>query len=224
MANIVNSESQHLLASLAMPLIGPELLSEIVATASDLCVVVSSEGRVIGLTLNPFFRSFGHLGHWVGKQISDIITKELFEKFNRRLIELRRPGATALPLEINHVDDQVWEFSIRYAMHSVGVDDAVLMLGRDLRPIAEMQQQLVQAQIALKRDCESQREMDTRYRVLMAATRDAVVLVAMSNGRISDLNAAAAVMRGGSRQDLIGAAIAQEFEGRRRGGHKSGCG
>lgn len=200
-----------------MPLIDPELLSEIVATASDLSVVVSSEGRVTGLTVNPHYRSFGHLGHWVGKHISEIITKDSLEKFHRRLIELRKPGVTSLPLEINHVDDQVWEFPIRYAMHSVGVDDTVLMLGRDLRPIAEMQQQLVQAQIALERDYESQREMDTRYRVLMEATRDAVVLVAMSNGRISDLNAAAALMLGGTRQDLIGAAIAQEFEGRRRG-------
>ncbi|MFZ1660623.1 MAG: transcriptional regulator PpsR, partial [Paracoccaceae bacterium] len=71
--------------------------------------------------------------------------------------------------------------------------------------------------IALERDYEAQREMDTRYRVLMEATQDAIVLLAMNNGRIADLNAAAAAMLGGSRQDLIGAAIAQEFEGRRRG-------
>jgi len=75
----------------------------------------------------------------------------------------------------------------------------------------------VMAQIALERDYETQREMDTRYRVLMEATRDAIVLVAMTNGRISDLNAAAALLLGGTRQDLVGAAIAQEFEGRRRG-------
>jgi PAS domain-containing protein len=101
-------------------------------------------------------------------------------------------------------------------MHCIGADKAILMLGRDLRPIAEMQQQLVMAQIVLERDYETQREMDTRYRVLMDATRDAVVLVAMNNGRIADLNASAAVMLGGSRQELVGAAIAQEFEGRRR--------
>jgi transcriptional regulator PpsR len=127
------------------------------------------------------------------------------------------PRHTAVILEINHSDGKSWEFPIRYTMHAFGSDGDILLLGRDLRPIAEMQQQLVMAQVALERDYETQREMDTRYRVLMEATRDAVVLVAMSNGRISDLNASAAVMLGGSRQDLIGAAIAQEFEGRRRG-------
>jgi len=39
----------------------------------------------------------------------------------------------------------------------------------------------------------------------------------MSSGRIADLNPAAATLLGGVRADLVGAAIAQEFEGRRRG-------
>ena len=51
------------------------------------------------------------------------------------------------------------------------------MLGRDLRPIAETQQQLVQAQIALEKDYEARREFDSRYRVMLEATRDAVLFV-----------------------------------------------
>ena len=109
------------------------------------------------------------------------------------------------------------EFPVRYALHRVAADGSILMLGRDLRPIAEMQQQLVKAQLALERDYESQREIDTRYRVLMETTRDAILVTSMTTGRIVDLNIAAAVLLGGSRQELIGAAVAQEFEGRRRG-------
>jgi transcriptional regulator PpsR len=102
-------------------------------------------------------------------------------------------------------------------MHRIGADDSILMLGRDLRPIAEVQQQLVQAQLALERDYETQRELDTRYRVLMEVARDPVIMVSMSTGRISDINPAAAQLLGGQRSELVGAAIAQEFEGRRRG-------
>ena len=40
-----------------------------------------------------------------------------------------------------------------------GRTTSILMLGRDLRPIAEMQQQLVKAQLALERDYEAQREI-----------------------------------------------------------------
>jgi transcriptional regulator PpsR len=212
----VNTDSNQLLAGMSMPLIDPELLSDIVATAGDISLVVSADGHVMSVLANPHHASFGRLSHWVGRRAADIMTSESLVKFQRRLEELQAPGTRTVAVELNHVDEVISEFPIRYTMHCIGADKAILMLGRDLRPIAEMQQQLVMAQIVLERDYETQREMDTRYRVLMDATRDAVVLVAMNNGRIADLNAAAAVMLGGSRQELVGAAIAQEFEGRRR--------
>ena len=51
----------------------------------------------------------------------------------------------------------------------------------------------------------------------MDTTRDAVLMVAMASGKITDLNPVAAALLGGARQELLGAAVAQEFEGRRRG-------
>lgn len=200
-----------------MPLIEPELMSEIVSTAADISLLVTFDGQVSAVMANPHHPSFGKLDDWLGRHISEIITDESFEKFAKRMDAIKKPGAGSLVVELNHAGNDIWEFPVRYSMHVVSQDKTILMLGRDMRPIAEMQQQLVSAQIALERDYENQREMDTRYRVLMEATRDAVVLVAMNNGRISDLNTAAAVLLGGSRQDLVGAAIAQEFEGRRRG-------
>lgn len=213
----VNTDTKHFLDGLSMPLIDPGLLSEIVSTASDLSLMLHADGRVASVMINPHHPAFGQLDDWVGKHVHDITTEESHEKLNRRMEQIRKPGVKSLAIEVNHTGLSIWEFPVRYIMHSIGPDKALLLLGRDMRPIAEMQQQLVQAQIALERDYETQREMDTRYRVLMEATRDAVVLLSMNNGRIADLNAAAAAMLGGSRQELVGAAIAQEFEGRRRG-------
>ncbi len=200
-----------------MPLIDPELLSEILSTASDLSIMVSGDWRVSGVLVNANHPAFGKLEEWVGKPVSSILTDESYEKLSKRLETISKPNAGTLVVEVNHLDQSLWEFPIRYTMHLIGKDKTVLMMGRDMRPIAEMQQQLVLAQFALERDYETQREMDTRYRVLMESTRDAMILVAMNSGRITDLNAAAAAMLGGSRQDLVGSAIAQEFEGRRRG-------
>jgi transcriptional regulator PpsR len=213
----VNTDTKHFMSGMTMPLIDPELLSEIVSTAADISLLIAGDGRVVAVMVNPAHLAFGRLEAWVGRQISEIVTEESNDKLIRRFEQVSRPGARAVVVEVNHVDQALWEFPVRYSMHNIGKDRSVLMMGRDMRPVAEMQQQLVMAQFALERDYETQREMDTRYRVLMEATRDAVVLVAMNSGRISDLNAAAAVMLGGSRQDLVGAAIAQEFEGRRRG-------
>ena len=85
------------------------------------------------------------------------------------------------------------------------------MLGRDLRPIAETQQQLVQAQIALEKGYEARREFDARYRVLLNNTRDAVVFVAVRDGRVKDMNEPAAALLGSGREALAGSHFAQAF-------------
>ena len=191
-------------------------MGQIIATASDIALILSADEVIRSVLVNPHHRSFGSLNQWEGRALRQVLTVESIAKFGARLLELTAQGGTRA-VELNHIDDQSLEFPVRYALHRFAGDGTILMLGRDLRPIAEMQQQLVKAQLALERDYEAQREIDTRYRVLMETTRDAIIVVSMTTGRIVDLNLAAAVLLGGSRQDMVGAAIAQEFEGRRRG-------
>lgn len=199
-----------------MPLIAPEVLGEVLCSAADIALHVSADGRILSVVTNPDHRSFGDLSGWVGKSLQDVLTIESNRKLGQRLAQIGT-AATPVVAELNHREDETWEFPVRYTLHRVDADGTILMLGRDLRPLAEMQQQLVKAQLALEQDYEAQREMDTRYRVLMDVVRDAVLLVAVGTGRILDLNAAAAMMLGGTRPELIGGAVAQEFEGRRRG-------
>ena len=191
-------------------------MGQIIATASDIALILSADEVIRSVLVNPHHRSFGSLNQWEGRALRQVLTVESIAKFGARLLELTAQGGTRA-VELNHIDDQSLEFPVRYALHRFAGDGTILMLGRDLRPIAEMQQQLVKAQLALERDYEAQREIDTRYRVLMETTRDAIIVVSMTTGRIVDLNLAAAVLLGGSRQDMVGAAIAQEFAGRRRG-------
>lgn len=207
----------------SVPLIAPDLLTEILSTASDIALLASAEGRILSVLINPNHRTFGQLGHWVGKPLSEVLTVESVAKLDARLVQLAEAGGGGkggrrpVAAELNHRDDGEWEFPVRYSLHRIEPDGSLLMLGRDLRPMAEVQQQLVQAQLALEQDYEAQREMDTRYRVLMEVVDDAVMLVSVGNGRIVDINAAAARMLGGTRAEMIGGAVAQEFEGRRRG-------
>lgn len=167
--------------------------------------------------VNPHHRYFGQLTDWEGEPLAKILADESLRKVEARVATLKEGRSASLSVEVNHADRAHWEFPVRYSLHLIDAEGTLLMLGRDLRPVAEVQQQLVSAQLALERDYEAQREMDTRYRVLMEVSRDPIVMVSMGSGRITDLNPAAAVVLGGNRTDLIGAAIAQEFEGRRRG-------
>ncbi len=201
----------------AIPLIGPEILGNIIAEVADLAIVVSETGTVLSVLVNPLHDSFRRLEHWEGKDIRTALTVESIPKFDSRVRDFLSGTRDLRPVELNHADSiGRWEFPIRYSFHRIGPDGAILMLGRDLRPIAEMQQQLVKAQMALERDYEAQREFDTRFRVLMESSSEAIVFVSVQTGRITELNHAATGLLARSREDLIGASFANEFESRRR--------
>ena len=201
----------------SIPLIAPELLGDIIASASDLAIVVSEEGSVLSILANAAQRSLQRLAAWEGSDLRDHLTPESLPKFEAQMEALARGEGKGVAVELNHTDAALAEFPVRYTFHRIGPDGAILMLGRDLRPIAEMQQQLIKAQMALERDYEAQREYDTRYRVLMERTQDAMVFVSVATGRITDANAAAGQTLGVPRDDLIGNAFAGEFDTRRRG-------
>ncbi len=202
----------------AIPLIAPDMLGDIIASASDLTLVVSAEGTVLSVLINPHSRGLDDVNRWEGRDLREFLTRESVPKLDMRLSAIAAGKAKSNPIELNHSDKSGdWELPVRYSMQKISSDGTVLMMGRDLRPIAEAQQQLVKAQMAIERDYEAQKEFDTRYRVLMDAGRDAMAFVSMQSGRIIDLNGPAAVLLGGARADLVGSAFAQEFEGRRRG-------
>ena len=200
----------------SIPLIGPDVLGGIISKASDVAIVISETGTVLSVLVNPDHRGFGKIEEWEGHDIREFLTIESVPKLDLQLQRFMEESDDVSAIELNHTDARILEFPIRYSFHVIGPDGAILMLGRDLRPVAEMQQQLVQAQMALERDYEAQREYDTRFRVLMEATTEAFVFVSHSSGRIVEISAAAAALFGGNVADMRGGSFAQEFDSRRR--------
>ncbi|MEM9725784.1 MAG: transcriptional regulator PpsR [Pseudomonadota bacterium] len=214
-------------------------LSEILSAACDIWLSITPSGEIRALGVNPETKSLGCLDHWTGRDLREFLTEESVPKFEARLsatlaegdvkvgkskgsaekgkkgAQTRRASPPAVAprqtVELNHVDNANWEFPIRYVFRRSGVTDEVLLLGRDLRPIAEVQQQLVRAQLSLEKDYEKHRGYETRFRVLLERTRDSFVLVA-PGGRIITLNASAAQLLGGDVTGLSGSAFSQAFE------------
>ena len=176
----------------AVPLIEPEALSSIIAAASDIALVVSADGFILSVVVNSHSGSFGNLKHWEGRPVADFLTRESVPKFKAAHDAFLVGEVPKKQLELNHTDNAVWQYPVRYTFHRFGQENAALLLGRDLRPIAETQQQLVQAQIALEQGYETRREFDARYRVLMSNVGAPVVFVSVHNGRVEDANEAAA--------------------------------
>lgn len=188
----------------SVPLIEPEFLSSIIGAASDIALVVSAEGVILSVVVNANTAGFGDLSHWEGRSVLDFLTEESIEKFDAAHASYSAGDVPQKPLELNHCDADAWQYPVRYTFHRFGHENAALLLGRDLRPIAETQQQLVQAQIALEQGYEVRREFDARYRVVMGQSTDAIVFVSAQSGRIEDVNPAAATLFGMKADALVG--------------------
>lgn len=201
-----------------IPLIAPEMLGDIISALADIALVIDDTGVIRSVIANPGSATFMDLAHWENRDVRSVLRIESVPKFDRALKAFLDGGTPPPPMQLNHDDDlHEWGFPVNYTLHRIGPEGSLLMLGHDLRPIAEMQQQLVKAQMALEQDYEQQREYDTRFRVLMESGRDAVVFVSMGSGRIIEANSLAARLLGRDRNDVVGAAFAQEFDGRRKG-------
>jgi transcriptional regulator PpsR len=197
--------------------VDPELMVDLVTAACDLALVVSPDMVVQSILVNPQMGFGTKLSVWQGMPLDDILTMESVLKLRERLAGREGDRRRPISVELNHAGELSLQFPIRYSVSRINPDGTLLMVGRDLRPIAELQQQLVAAQLTLERDYEAQRELETRYRVLMELHPSPVLIVSMASGKIVDLNAGAIDLIGATRKELMDAPVAQEFEGRRRG-------
>lgn len=179
--------------------------------------MVDADGIVRGVSVNPECPSLGSLDHWVGQSFADYLTEESCMKYSeRRRIAGENPSIARRPIELNHVDNGALEFPIRYSLHSIQGGDDILMVGRDMQPVAEVQQRLVVEQVARERDQQRMRSVETFYRVLLEASETPFVLIEAERGRVQDMNGSAARLFGSKPDTLTGSSFAQIFEGRRR--------
>jgi len=191
----------------------PEMIAEMISTISDLALVIDTNGLILSVLNASDHTAFSHVKSWENRDIRETLHEDSVVKFERVLAEHRAAPETRLRAQMNHISPQPGQDSaIVYSFFDIGPDGATLMLGRDLRPVADLQQQLVNAQIALEQDFERQREYDTRFRVLMKASHDAIVFVSVASGHITDVNGAAAALLGQTSEELTGAEFAAIFE------------
>jgi len=201
----------------ARPLFKSDLLSGIVASTADIALLLDSEGIIQSAMAGTDSRTMGEVSKWPGTSFRTLIDAASVGKLverQARVVEAVEGGDSAAFswAELTHRNAGGADFPVRYSVHWLRDRGLFLLLGRDQRQMLEIQQQLIGAQVALERDFEAQRKIDTRYRLLMDSTRDAFVLISMQNSRIVDLNSTAAAILGLARTDAIGASLAAEIE------------
>lgn len=193
-------------------------LASVLGSLADICLEVTPSGTIIQALAKPETMSGQEVQGWAGSELSERVDGASARKLAERLALLaglasQGEHAPMRWVELVHPGLNGRGMPVRYAMHWISQSGNVLMLGQDQRPIIEIQQQLLNAQIALERDYEAQRAIDTRYRILMDFTSDAVALISLDGGVIADLNHNAAALLGSTRAGLVRSRLADGLEG-----------
>lgn len=193
-----------------------------IAAASDVAVVLDGQGVVRDVAFNTaeLSRELDVGGRWTGSPLSDIVTPESQPKVKALLQDAAAAGAPVWR-HLNHPSPGGPDIPVLYAAVNIGRDDRFLVIGRDLRQVASMQQRLVDAQQAMERDYLRLRQTETRYRLLFQTSSEAVMIVDATSRAILDANLAALALLDESaprllKSDLLGhfdAAGGQSVEG-----------
>ncbi|MCC5966924.1 MAG: transcriptional regulator PpsR [Natronohydrobacter sp.] len=193
-------------------------MSSVLLSVADICLVTTSEGEVLVASAREGSTLESLAPHWPGQAMSSLIDASSAQKLAKRLADIAANGSdgAARWAELAHVTADKDVVPVRYSMHPMRAQSHILMMGQDQRPTIEMQQMLLNAQIALERDHEAQREIDTRYRLLMDFSTDAIALLSIGSGLIVDINHNAANILGRARADLVERPFAECFQGQTR--------
>jgi transcriptional regulator PpsR len=141
----------------------------------------------------------------------EIVTADTREKVRQLLADV----AASKPSnwrQVNHASLGGEDIPILYSAVNIGRKDRFVVVGRDLRPLAAMQQRLINAQQSMERDYVRLRHAETRYRLLFQVSSEAVMIVDSSNGLIVDANPAALALFDESGPHLLKSNFINHFD------------
>lgn len=186
--------------------LGPKLAEVCAAVASDIALVIDSDGIICNVSTRDAAGPFS-AADWVGRRWSDTVTVEARPKIEKLLSEARNKGLSRRR-EINHPNEGGPDTPVNYAAMRLGSTNTFLAAGRDLSGIAAIQQSFLAHQQALEHDYWQHRHHEARYRLLFQVATDAVMVVDASTLKIIEANDASTLVFDLPLEVLIGQDIA----------------
>ncbi len=176
--------------------VDPVVAGRMVMASADVAVILDRDGIVKDVLLAAEARLPSEFGAWLGRKWIETVAPDSHNKAQQLLTD----AAAGLPgrlREINHVTNAGGVMvPIRYSATKLDEQGQILAVGRDLRALAALQQQLVQFQQSMEREYSRLRAADTRYRVLFQLTAEPILIVDAGGRRISEANPAAIALLG----------------------------
>lgn len=184
--------------------------ARLIAASSDIAIVLDGKGIIRDIAFGDSGLSEEGYQSWIGKPWIETVTVESRDKIKDLIAE----ADCGQPRwrQVNHPTAGGADIPIRYTAVRVGENDRTVVVGRDLRTMATLQQRLVEAQQSIEREYAKLRQSETRYRLLFDVSTEAVLVVEGPGLKISEVNAACVALVGRSARSLQGSKIEQLFD------------
>ena len=194
--------------------------ADLIAAATDVAVIVDGQGIIRDVAFNKEELSLelDAQGRWMGSKLSEIVTSETRGKVGELLQDaaLRKSSSWR---QVNHPSAGGEDIPVLYSAINIGRKDRFVVVGRDLRPMAAMQQRLINAQQSMERDYAKLRHAETRYRLLFQVSSEAVMIVDAASNVVLDANPAALALFDESAPQVLKSGFSGPF---RRGKRTAG--
>jgi len=193
--------------------LGADVAAIVIETATEIAIVLDGDGVIqdVAFQHTDFAAELGGYGRWPGRSWSETVTEESWPKVAGLLKEAEGKRKSEWR-QVYHKAARGDEVPVLYAVVRLDRPNRFLALGRDLRPVAELQGKLIEAQMAMERDYGRLRQIEARYRLLFQLSSEAALIVDPSNHRIVDANPAAVRLFGEKSKRIIGQSFPEGFD------------
>ncbi|MEL6302218.1 MAG: transcriptional regulator PpsR [Pseudomonadota bacterium] len=177
----------------ALKEISHESMAELLGASHDISLLINTEGVIIDVAFGADQPLRRVADQWVGKRWSDTVSDDSLPKIERLLDAADSAQSDRRWRQVNHPTEETRrDIPVLYLAIRAGDSDLILAIGKDLSPISDMQQQLLDMQHAIENDYRRLQQAEARYRVLFQHAREAILIVDPDNGRVVEANPSAA--------------------------------
>lgn len=170
----------------------PELARLFVALDGDIVLIVGQDGVIQNVAVGAAMAEPAAKA-WIGRHWAETVTGSTRRKIELLLQEVGTAGVTRRR-EVNHQSDAGPDIPVSYSALRLGKQGPVIAVGRDLRAVAAIQQQMLSAQQELERNYWTLRRDQGKQRELDQVASDAVLVVTEPHFQIAESNAAADIV------------------------------
>lgn len=184
--------------------------ASLIAAASDIALVVDAGGVIVDTAIqsNELLADLDDHGTWAGRTLGSTVARDSQPKAAALLREAAGHGEPKWR-HLNHLATDGRSVPVLYCGAPVG-GGRIVLFGRDLRVMSDLQQRLMNAQQSMERDYSRMRDVEMRYRLLFQLSSEAVLVLDPARSRVTEANPAARGLIGAG-ADVANKALAELF-------------